>query len=524
MIIRIKIAVIMGWGISLLAAGGCKKNFVSINTNPDIITASQINFNYLFTNAELQTSGNTDGNGYEDWRNNLIYSSCMIQHLSSTQSYWDGDKYLYSATYNSAYWDENYPNAIANMVEVMYQVMNDSSQANLYQICRIFKVFMFQRMTDMYGDCPYSQAGLGSIDGITNPVYDQQQDIYTNMFSELQDAAGKLNANAANTVGAADLLYGGDVTSWQRFAWSEMVRLAMRLVKVNPTLAQQWVATAVQGGVMQSNNDNAIVQHQNVTGTTVVNGTGLILIGNDPNSSRLSQTFVNFLRSSNDPRLPYLATVCANPSSPTDLGDTAGADQLGQPNGYDPPGSGTAYDLTKAPGWPGNQNTYSVVNRYTFARLDAPTFFVTYAETQLLLAEAAVRGWIGGNPATYYMNGVQAAMQQLAAQAGAGPGDSTINSWLQSHPYNPSQGLQQINDQYWVAGFMDENECFANWRRSGYPVLTPVNYPGNVTGGTIPRRFTYPQTEASTNTANYNAAVSRLTDGDKMTSRVWWDQ
>jgi hypothetical protein len=57
--------------------------------------------------------------------------------------------------------------------------------------------------------------------------------------------------------------------------------------------------------------------------------------------------------------------------------------------------------------------------------------------------------------------------------------------------------LQQINEQYWVAGFMDENECFANWRRSGYPVLTPVNYPGNVTGGTIPRRFTYPQTEAS---------------------------
>ena len=63
MTIRIKIAVIMGWGISLLAAGGCKKDFASINTNPDIISPGQINFNYLFTNAELQTSGNTDGNG-----------------------------------------------------------------------------------------------------------------------------------------------------------------------------------------------------------------------------------------------------------------------------------------------------------------------------------------------------------------------------------------------------------------------------------------------------------------------------
>ena len=332
--------VIVGWGVTLLAAGGCRKSFVSINTNPDVITAGQINFNYLFTNAELQTSGNTDGNGYEDWRNNLIYSSCMIQHLSSTQSYWDGDKYLYSATYNSAYWDENYPNAIANMAEVMQHTMNDSSQVNLYQICRIFRVFMFQRMTDMYGDCPYSQAGLGYISGITSPVYDLQQDIYTDMFSELQDAAARLNPNAANTIGSADLLYGGDVASWQRFAWSEMVRLAMRLVKVDPATAQQWVATAA-GGVMRGNSDNAIVPHQDVTGTTVINGTGLILLGNDPNSYRLSATFVNFLRNSGDPRLPYLATVCANPDLPTDLGDTTSADQLGQPGGYDPPNSGT---------------------------------------------------------------------------------------------------------------------------------------------------------------------------------------
>ncbi len=510
-------------GLILLTAAGCRKDFVSINTNPDVITASQINFNYLFTNVELQTSGNTDGNGYEDWRNNLIYSSCMIQHLSSTESYWDGDKYLYSAVYNSAYWDENYPNAIANMAEVMQNTMNDSAQANLYQICRIFRVFMFQRMTDMYGDCPYFQAGLGAIAGITTPVYDQQQAIYTDMLAELLDAASKLNTQAANTVGAADLLYGGDVLSWQRFAYSEMTRLAMRLVKVDPSMAQQWVALAAPG-VMRSNADNAIVPHQNVTGTSAVNGTGLTLIGNDPNGYRLSQTFVNFLRNTNDPRLPYLATVCTNPDSAADMGDTAGALQLGQPNGYDPPYSGTAYDLITAPSWPGNQNSYSLVNRYTFARLNAPTFFLTYGETELLLAEAAARGWVTGNPATYYTAGVQGAMQQLAAQAGAGPGDTPILGWLQSHPYNPSEGLQQINEQYWVAGFMDESECFANWRRSGFPVLTPVVYPGNVTGSTIPRRFTYPQTEASTNTTNYNAAVSRLANGDKMTSRVWWDQ
>jgi hypothetical protein len=520
-----KIRIITVAAAAIVVLGSCKKDFVSINTDPNHITAANINFGYLFTNAQLITSGNSDANGYEDWRNNLIYSACMIQHLSSTTGYWDGDKYLYNASYNSAYWDNQFPNSITNIVEVVTNTGKDSvAQSNFYNIARIFKVFIFQRMTDMYGDCPYSQAGLGYISGITSPKYDKQQDIYMDMLNELQTAAANLDSTKPNTVGSADLMYAGNVTQWKRFAYSEMVRIAMRLSKVDQTDAQKWVGIAVQGGVMASNADNAIIQHQDVSGTPVPNGTGLILIGNDPNAYRLSETFVNFLKGTGDPRLSYLATVCSNPNDGTQLGDTTAVDQLGQPNGYDPPGSGSAYDLTTAANWPGNQNLYSVVNRYTFSRLTAPTFFLTYGETQLLLAEAANRGWVTGTTdATYYTNGVTGAMEQLGAQAGAGPSGASITAYLTANPYSSVNGLSLINDQYWVASFMDENESFANWRRSGFPVLAPVNYPGNVTNGTIPRRFTYPQGEATTNTANYNAAVSGLDNGDKMTSRVWWD-
>jgi hypothetical protein len=511
--------------ITIIGTSSCKKDFVSINTDPNHITAANINYGYLFTNAQLITSGNSDANGYEDWRNNLIYSACMIQHLSSTTGYWDGDKYLFNASYNSAYWDNQYPNSVTNIVEVVTHIRADSvAQSNFYNIARIFKVFMFQRMTDMYGDCPYSQAGLGYISGITSPKYDKQQDIYTDMLNELADAASKLDASKANTVGTADLLYGGDPGEWKKFAYSEMVRIAMRMSKVDAANAQKWVQAAVQGGVMASNTDNAIVAHQNVSGTPVPNGTGLILIGNDPNAYRLSQTFVTYLQGTGDPRLSYLGTVCKDPTVGTDKGDTTFADQLGQPNGYDAPASGSAYDLSKAPNWPGSQNKYSVVNRYTFSRLDAPTFFLTYGETELLLAEAAQRGWITtGTAATYYTNGVTAAMAQLNAQAGAGPSNAAITAYLSANPYNAGNALTQINTQYWVASFMDENESFANWRRSGFPTLTPVVYPGNVTNGTIPRRFTYPQGEASTNSTNYSAAVGDLNNGDKMTSHVWWD-
>jgi hypothetical protein len=169
-------------------------------------------------------------------------------------------------------------------------------------------------------------------------------------------------------------------------------------------------------------------------------------------------------------------------------------------------------------------NKYSIVNRYTFARTTVPTFFLTYGETELLLAEAAQRGWVSGSAASYYHDGVQAAMQQLSLQAGAGPADGPINTYLAAHPLAAGTELEQINTQYWVATFSDEYEAWANWRRSGFPALTPTNYPGNSTNGTIPRRYTYPTGEAGTNPTNYSAAVAGLKDGDKMTSRVWWDK
>jgi hypothetical protein len=512
---------------TVLLGSSCTKDFQSINTNPNAIPQPSISYASLLTNAELITSGNSDGNDYEDWRGNLIYASCMIQHLSSTTGYWDGDKYFDNASYLSAYWDQDYgpqqngnnpsqntnSSPIENIVEVVAHTKTDAANQNLYNIARIFKVFQFQRITDMYGDCPY-----------TAPVYDKQQDIYDSLLFELNDAAGKLSTSGS-TPGAADIIYGGNVAQWQKFAYSEMVRIAMRMSKVDPTNAEKWVQTAVAGGVFTSNADNAIIQHQavavNGAGSQVGNGSGGVFITNDPTAAHLSNTFVNFLSSTGDPRLPYLGTIIADATVPTDKGDTAAADQLGQPNGYDV-GTDTT-NISNAPGFPGSQNKYSYVNRYTFARLDAPSFFLTYSETELLLAEAAQRGWITGtSAATYYSNGVTAAMQQLV-QAGAGPSDALVTAYVTAHPLVPGSELAMINDQYWVASFMDETESWANWRRSGFPVLKPVNYVGNATGGTIPRRYTYPTGEAGTNPVNYAAAVAGLTFGDKMTSRVWWD-
>jgi len=222
-------------------AMSCTNAFESINEDPNAITENNMDYKYLFAGAELYTAG-TD---WESWRNSLIYCSTMIQHLASTQDYWDGDKYFYSTGYNSAYWDREYPNAVTDIVEVINHYKDQSCYSNAYHISRILKVIIFQRMTDLFGDIPYFNVGEGYSLGTLYPAYDKQEDIYNDMFNELEDAAESLSTDSTNTLGSSDIIYCGDVTSWKKLAYSEMLRLAIRLTKVDQTTAQKWVTVAV---------------------------------------------------------------------------------------------------------------------------------------------------------------------------------------------------------------------------------------------------------------------------------------
>jgi len=501
----------------VITLSGCDKKLEEINIDPTTLTAQNMQFNYLFTSAELYTASQ----GIVE--SSLSYSSTMMQHLSSTYLFeWLGDKYLYDGIANGAFWGSQYSSAIKTIVDVIENIKQDEKRQNLYHISRILKAFLFQRMTDLHGDIPYFEAGLGYINASTSPKYDLQKDIYAHLLAELEGAAQKLDATATNTVADADLFYGGDVAKWKKFAYSEMLRLSMRMSKVAPDSAKAWSEKAVQGGVMESNNDNAICPHEAKGPGPVSNPVGLQLARFSAGSYRLSDTFIEFLKDKNDPRLPHLATVKVDPTDNTDLGNTDPAVQLGQPNGYD--NNGRAEDITNAPNWPGDQNKYSVVNGTTFAREDAPTFILTYAETALLLAEAAQRGWISGSASGYYNKGVKAAILQLN-QAGARISEAEADDYLNAHPYDAAKGFEMINTQYWVATFADWNETWCNWRRSGYPQLTEINYQATPTIGSIPRRFTYPYYEPNVNPKNYKEAVERLAaaGGDKMTTRVWWD-
>ncbi|RYZ94574.1 MAG: SusD/RagB family nutrient-binding outer membrane lipoprotein, partial [Sphingobacteriaceae bacterium] len=150
-----------------------------------------------------------------------------------------------------------------------------------------------------------------------------------------------------------------------------------------------------------------------------------------------------------------------------------------------------------------------------------------YAESELLLADAAQRFDIGGDAKTHYDAGVKSAITYLKQyDAAATITDAAAQAYVNAHPYNSATGLEQINTQYWLLtnSMLDFYESWSNWRRTGFPALTPVNFPSNATGGTIPRRFPYPSGEAATNPDNYGPAHGSVTGGDFLTGRVWWDK
>ena len=167
---------------------------------------------------------------------------------------------------------------------------------------------------------------------------------------------------------------------------------------------------------------------------------------------------------------------------------------------------------------------FSQVDRTRMTKITSPTFLVTASQTQLLLAEAAQRGWITGVVADLYNKGVRLHMEQMAAfDAKSAVTTAEADAYLMANPFVASKALEQINTQYWISSFLNGPEAWANFRRSGFPVLTPNPFPGKSIKGTFIRRLTYPNSEISVNKSNVDAAIARQ-GADDLDSKVWWDK
>lgn len=514
----------------LLLGTSCTKDFEEINTNPVAYGQSNFDPNYLLTTAQMNYTGSLDF-AYDTWRANLGYCSTMIQGFSSVMGAWVGDKYLLDEGYSSAYWGNAavgaYIEQVRPIVDVVESTRGKAKYTNVHNVARIYRALIFSRITDLYGDVPYFEAGQGYYKNAYTPKYDSQQAIYSDLLKEVEEASNALDAGADKVTG--DVVYAGDIAKWQRFGNSLLLRFAMRLTKIDEPTAKSYVQKVI-GKTMINNADNAFVVHDASGARITQNRNSQVLAGDggvEHYYTKWSKTFIDMLKADNDPRLAkisvtklFLTTnIAQNPNY-----DANPAVQKGMPNGKSL-GGPVATDINKDPSFT-TLPDYSSPNPGMIKK-NGPTFLLTYAECEFLLAEAAHRWNIGGTAAAHYKDGLKAAITYLGQYDGTlAISDAVAEVYANAHPYSQATGLQMINTQLWIHSNTALNfyESWSNWRRSGYPVLVPVVFPGNVTNGTIPRRFPYPTEEAAKNGANQKAAVALIPGGDTLVGRVWWDK
>jgi len=493
----------------VLFATSCDKDFDELNTNQ--VNPTSIDPLYQLNNAVVNSSfpGNSS----------LSYDMGVVQQIISPNN-----GVLNGANFNSdnrgntqVMWQNHYRNVIRNTNDVIVKTKSNAGRANLYQMARIFQAYAYMVLTDEYGDIPYTEGGKGYTDQNFFPVYDPQQQIYTDIIKELGEAATALNA--AGKIETGDILYGGVVAQWKKFAYSLMLRAGMRLSKADAAKAQSTVQAAFQGGVILTNADNAFIRHD----ANYTNPIGATLNSTEAANFYLTKPFVDSLKNRNDPRLQAIAVRYAGATSggtqTAASRTTIPSQQFGLPLGFDN-NTANAYALSV-----GRASFYdfSQADRTRIVKQTAPCFLVTAAQTQLLLAEARQRGWITtGTVQGYYDAGVTLHMQQMASyDAGSAIAAGDIATYLTNNPFDPAKALEQIGTQYWIASFLNAPEAFANYRRTGFPALAPNPYPGKEVA--FISRLTYPNSEQSVNTTNFNAAIARQ-GPDKLDTKIWWDK
>lgn len=415
-----------------------------------------------------------------------------------TMQYWQEATYVSESNYNftarnvsNNIWGDNYVNVLNNLnkaKELLEQYQPAASEVNSWPakkknqlaIIDILSVYTFQTLTDIFGDIPYSQA-LNN-DKFPLPAYDDDTQIYEKLIIRLKTDINNLE-EGEGTFGAGDILYGGDIGKWKKFGNSLLLKLGIAVSDINPTLAQSSINTAISGGVIMDESQNAIFRYQAETPNFNP------LFENLANSGRDDffggKPFVDFLITNSDPRISKY------------FQDVDGV-YIGQEIGL-----------------PGVFSDFSAPGIFAYIPI-TPGNLITHTEVAFYRAEAAARFGIGGSPEALYNTAVQASFQEWKLSS------QEAQNYLSDHPYNASNWKKSIGEQAWVAMYNHPVVSWNFYRRLDYPALqAPPTAIANAEGK-VPVRLQYPTLEATTNGTNYAKAAAAI-GGDKLTTKVFWD-
>lgn len=456
----------------------CKKDFGDLNNNPK--QYYEVPGSSLFTNAQKSmadviTTPNV---------NSGIFRLLTQQWTETT--YTDESNYdLATRNIPRNFWNSMYRDVLMDLKTAKELISADklleaSKKANQLAIIDIMEVYGYSVLVNTYGDIPYSEAlDINKV----QPKYDDAATIYDDLLNRIDADLAELNVNT-ESFGKADLVYGGDVVKWQKFANSIKLRLGMMLADVDNAKAKT-VVEAAAANIFTSNADNATFKYQTAPPNT--NPIWVNLVQSGRKDFVAANTLVNAMKTLDDPRVPFYFTTDANDDY---TGGTYGA-----------------------------SNNYATFSKPSLT-IQAPNFetlFMDYTEVQFLLAEAVERGYnVPGSAQSHYDAAITASIKYW------GGTDNNVATYLAQTDvdYSTASGTfkQKIGVQKWIALYNRGIEAWTEWRRLDAPVLTA---PPNALSA-IPVRFRYSDEEQNLNSANY-ALASTAIGGDLVTTKLFWD-
>jgi hypothetical protein len=475
------IAVVLLWSMTACELG----NFGDINTDPN--RPSSPNTAAMLTSSMRDIalmSSDMLGGIYAQHFGEVTY----IEESRYKTLYFDfsGDVFFaYIPVYNGTLNNLQTIIALNTNADTKEKMLANGSNANQIALARILKAYCFLWITDHWGDVPYSDALKGKDN--FSPKYDTQQTIYNDLFKELKEAAAQFDGGEPMH---GDIILEGNIGGWKKFANSLRAVAALRLSKIDPAKGKTEFAAALSAGLLESNDDN--VHYFYLKEASNAHPIFTNYITQNRRDFAVSSTLVNWLANNNDPRLSAIA-------DPNLAGKYNGV-----PYGVFPP-TWRAQDVS--------------LMAASISQQDSPINIMTHAQVLLSQAEAVKLGWIAGDAKDLYEQGIRASMEQFGVHLST---DLTDYLNQPAIKYTDAKALEQIATQKWVALFFQGAEAWAEYRRTGYPLLkAPVRTFNGLTEP--PRRLGYPTSEVTLNKTNLDAAIARQ-GPDLLSTRVWWDK
>jgi hypothetical protein len=326
-----------------------------------------------------------------------------------------------------------------------------------------------------------------------HPVYDDAATIYQNLITRIDAAMTKLDVSEGS-FGSADLIYGGDVALWKKFGNTLKLKIGISLADANPTLAKATVEAAIAGGVISSNDENALFYY---LGAIHTNPIYVDVVQSGRDDFIPANTVVDLMNTLTDPRRPLYFTQI----------DTSSTD---------------VEKLAYVGGIYGESNPFSQYSHIADPIIE-PDFvgiLFTYDEVLFYRAEAAERGYAaGGTASTLYSNAITASILFW----GGTSAEATAYLAQPNVAYATATGTwkQKIGTQSYIAFYTRGLEGYTQWRRLDFPILNLA--PTISSYSEIPKRFTYPVNEQTLNEVSYKAAAAAI-GGDDLLTKLFWDK